>query len=124
MQWRRKAGVAKFTEGAKKISKEKSDVQAERKTLEDSSEGEGEEKKERATNTTKGFKRPVYPAEMRSEVLSFYSQHGMKSTLAKFPVKPNAVQRWRRKAGIPRFTTVKREEEDAKMAEFAVLSIR
>ena len=124
MQWRRKAGVAKFTEGAKKISKDENDVQAERRTLEDSSEGEGEEKKDRATNTTKGLKRPVYPAEMRSEVLSFYSQHGMKSTLAKFPVKPNAVQRWRRKAGIPRFTTVKREEEDAKMAEFAALTLK
>ena len=66
MQWRRKAGVAKFTEGAKKISKDMNDVQAERKSLEDSSEGEGEEKKKQATNTMKGLKKPVYPAEMRS----------------------------------------------------------
>ena len=80
MQWRRKAGVTKFTDGLKKRS-EKCDDQV--KTFEES-DGEGEEKKADLTKFTnsdgnemkptcrRGVKKPFYSAEMRNRVLSHY----------------------------------------------------
>ena len=39
----------------------------------------------------------------------------MKSTLANFPVKADAVQRWRRLAGLPCLNALKRQSEDSKV---------
>ena len=80
MQWRRKAGVTKFTEGLKKCSEKCNGMTV--KTFEESN-GEGQEKQADLTKSTNsdgkemkpgrcGLKKPFYSAEMRSRVLSHY----------------------------------------------------
>ena len=77
MQWRRKAGVTKFTDGLRKRPekcdepvKTQSDVKGEEKKadLAKSTNSDGKEKK----LGRRGVKKPFYSAEMRSRVLSHY----------------------------------------------------
>ena len=79
MQWRRKAGGTKFTDGLKKCSEKWDDPV---KTLE-KSDDKGEEKQADLTKPTnsdekekkpgrRGVKKPFYSAEMRGRVLSHY----------------------------------------------------
>ena len=72
MQWRRKAGVTKFTEGVlKKDPRSLSDDEGERPQtdLTRSAKCDGNELK---SGGRRGMKKPFYSAELRTAVLSHY----------------------------------------------------
>ena len=66
MQWRRKAGVTKFTD--------LNDVTVKGENRQDGDLAKSiiSEEKQRKLSSRKGLKKPFYSAELRSEVLSYY----------------------------------------------------
>ena len=72
MQWRRKAGVTKFTEGGlKKGSRRFSDAEGEEAQT-DITKSANTDAKEVKPGGRLGVKKPFYSAELRSRVLSHY----------------------------------------------------
>ena len=87
MQWRRKAGVTKFSEGSKKCSNGvavKSDGEGgERQADLDLAKSANKDEKQMKPGVRLGVKKPFYPAELRTRVLSHYRWDSENSIITK-----------------------------------------